>query len=97
LVGEVFCLEVDEDHSFIANGYASHNCVSWGAKHAIEYVQFPEMATGQRLTWTQVFSPYLWGMGRLAPDCGNNRLWRMDGSMGVWQAKAVMKYGTLGL
>jgi len=33
--GEVYCLEVEEDHSFIANGYAVHNCVSWGCSRAL--------------------------------------------------------------
>jgi hypothetical protein len=31
---DVYCLRVDEDHSFIANGYAVHNCVSWGQRNA---------------------------------------------------------------
>lgn len=73
------------------------DCVSWGAKHAIEFVQLYPMYSGERLVWEQQFSPYLWGMGRLAPDCGNNELGRQDGSVGAWQAKAVMEYGTLAM
>jgi hypothetical protein len=33
--GDVYCLEVEEDHSFIANGYAVHNCVGWGCSRAL--------------------------------------------------------------
>ena len=32
--GFVYCIEVEEDHSFLANGYAVHNCVSHGTKNA---------------------------------------------------------------
>jgi hypothetical protein len=32
--GFVYCIEVEEDHSFLANGYAVHNCVSHGCKNA---------------------------------------------------------------
>jgi hypothetical protein len=94
---EVYCLEVDGDSSFIANGYAVHNCVSFGCKNAIEYLQFFPLANGERQQWTMVFPPYLWGMGRLAPDCGNNRLGTEDGSVGAWQARAAMEYGSIPL
>lgn len=69
------------------------DCVSFGGKNAIEYVQFFPMANGQRLNWTMVFPPYLWGCGRIF--IGNNQLGREDGSLGVWQAKAVMQYGAI--
>ncbi len=32
--GTVYCLEVECDHAFIANGYAVHNCVSHGSRNA---------------------------------------------------------------
>lgn len=32
--GTVYCIEVDEDHAFIANGFGVHNCVSHGCKNA---------------------------------------------------------------
>jgi hypothetical protein len=89
----VYCLEVEEDHAFIANGYAVHNCVSFGAKNAIEYVQFLPMANGERLNWTMAFPPYLWGCGRIF--IGKNQLGRQDGSVGVWQAKACEQYGMI--
>lgn len=69
------------------------DCVSFGAKNAGEYVQFFPMANGQRDIWTMLFPPYLWGTGRIF--IGNNQLGRQDGSLGVWQAKAVQQFGVL--
>jgi len=52
--GDVYCLEVEEDHSFIANGYAVHNCVSHGAAHCLGaslaaeiYSNKPDEVTGK--------------------------------------------------
>jgi hypothetical protein len=69
------------------------DCVSFGAKNAIEYVQFVPMAKGERLKWTMAFPPYLWGCGRIF--IGKNQLGRQDGSVGVWQAEAVKQYGMI--
>ena len=32
--GKVYCIEVDQDHAFIANGFGVHNCVSHGSRGA---------------------------------------------------------------
>jgi hypothetical protein len=68
------------------------DCVSFGAKNAIEYVQFFPLVNGQRIKWTRVFPPYLYGAGRVF--IGGGRMWA-DGSVGSWQASAVQKYGTI--
>jgi len=34
--GDVYCIEVEDDHSFIANGYGVSNCVSWAIRTAID-------------------------------------------------------------
>lgn len=68
------------------------DCVSWGAKHALEYLQCCQIAMGNMETFKLLFSPYLYGIGRVFE--GGNRL-RGDGSLGIWQAKACMKYGTV--
>lgn len=70
------------------------DCVSWGAKHALEYLQCAQIAMGNMETLKLLFSPYLYGCGRVF--IGGNRLWG-DGSLGVWQAQACMKYGTVPL
>ena len=31
---DVYCLTVEEEHAFVANGYAVHNCVSWATATA---------------------------------------------------------------
>lgn len=72
---------------------ATGDCVGFSAKNAIEYVQFFPLAGGQRDTWTMVFPPFLWACGRLF--VGKNALGRQAGSIGAWQAKAVMEYGTI--
>jgi hypothetical protein len=53
--GFVYCIEVEEDHAFIANGYAVHNCVSHSTKNAalgsmvLEVVAGkPDEVTGKR-------------------------------------------------
>jgi hypothetical protein len=89
----VYCITTDGDHTIIANGIATCNCVSFGAKNASEYLQFFPIANGTRYVFTNIFPPYLWGCGRVF--VGNNELGTEDGSMGVWQAKAVMQYGVV--
>lgn len=69
------------------------DCVSFGGKNACEYVQYYPIAAGERSVWTRVFPPYLYGCGRVF--IGNGQMGRQDGSVGAWQAQAVMKYGTI--
>lgn len=71
------------------------DCVSWGCRNAICYIQFFPMANGHRAVWKDVFPPYLYGCGRIL--IGNNQLGSQDGSIGSWQAQACMKYGTIAL
>lgn len=93
-VGDVYCLEVEGDHSFVANGYAVHNCVSWGAKHAVEYLQCCDiLIRGESEKFRPVFSPYYYGTGRVY--VGKGQMGNQDGSLGSWMAAAVKKYGTL--
>lgn len=89
----VYCLEVENDHSFIANGFAVHNCVSFGAKNAIEYLICTEMLMkGDRETFKPIFPPYLYGTGRVFVGRGQIN---GDGSLGSWMADAVVQYGTI--
>lgn len=69
------------------------DCVSFGAKNACEYLQFYPIANGARNKWTQVFPPYLYGCGRVF--IGKGQMGWQDGSVGAWQAQAVMQYGTI--
>lgn len=71
------------------------DCVSFGMKNAIEYLQAVEIfLKGDREIWKPVFPPYLYGTGRVFS--GGGRLGcNSDGSLGSWMADAVIKYGVL--
>jgi hypothetical protein len=45
--GPVHCLGVELDHSFVANGYAVHNCVSHSTKNAALLTMCCDVAAGQ--------------------------------------------------
>ena len=69
------------------------DCVSFGAKNAIEYLQCAEIAAGQAEGFQPVFPPYLYATGRVL--AGGGRLRGRAGSLGSWQAAAVMEHGVL--
>lgn len=70
------------------------DCVSFGAKNAIEYLQCCEVLMGgERQKFEPVFPPYLYGTGRVY--VGRGQLGNDDGSLGSWMAEAVKKYGVL--
>lgn len=89
---DVYCLEVENDSSFIANGYAVHNCTSFGSKNAVEYLNIMQIIQGVISEFKYVFPPYIYGSSRVL--IGNSQLWG-DGSTGAWSASAVNKYGTI--
>ena len=90
---KVFCLEIEKDHSFIANGYAVHNCVSWGMKHASEYLSCCDiLVRGDAEEFHDIFAPYIYGISRY--QIGGGRIGG-DGSLGSWAAAGVMKYGVI--
>jgi hypothetical protein len=41
--GDVYCIGVEVDHAFIANGYAVHNCVSHGSRNARDITRAVEI------------------------------------------------------
>jgi hypothetical protein len=69
------------------------DCVSQGAANAVAYLQVVEI---NRLNdpekYRPVFQPYIYGVSRVL--IGNGRI-RGDGSVGVWAAEGVRKYGIL--
>jgi hypothetical protein len=68
------------------------DCVSFGGKNATEYVQFYPIVNGDANEFKNIFPPYLYGCGRVFIGKGQVN---GDGSLGVWQAKAVMEYGAI--
>lgn len=90
----VYCLEVEKDNSFIANGYAVHNCVSFGAASAIDHLACWEIARlKQPERFRKAFQPYIYGTSRV--QIGGGRLGNSDGSLGSWGAQAMLQYGIL--
>lgn len=69
------------------------DCVSFGAANAIMYIQCVPILNGVRQVYKPIFQPYLYGTGRV--QVGGTRLGLSDGSTGIWQATAVMKYGAI--
>ena len=86
----VYCLEVEDDHAFICNGYAIHNCVSFGYAHAIDYTNCFEIINGdleelKALTATE----FIYGYSRV--QIGNRALGNGDGSYGIWGARTIVE------
>lgn len=94
---EVFCLEVDEDHSFIVEGIVSKNCTSWGMELAATTL----MATQDRLGGGQFVAEAatepLYGGARV--ECaggkpgGSRPAGSQDGAVPAWCALFVKEYG----
>jgi hypothetical protein len=68
------------------------DCVAFGVKNAVEYLQCNEIARGPPQTFRSIYPPYVYGTSRV--QIGKGRL-RGDGSVGAWAAKAVQQYGVL--
>lgn len=72
------------------------DCVSWGAKHAMEYLAYvQEVLYGQPVDFRRIFAPYVYATSRCEPDTGNGQLGRSPGSTGAWAVTAMKKYGIL--
>lgn len=68
------------------------DCVSWGMKHAGELRQIIDVAAGQEEKFRPWYAPWIYAISR--NQIGGGRI-RGDGSVGVWAAEAVSKYGVL--
>src|SRR5579885_3071351 len=68
------------------------DCVSFGAAHAVDYLQCSEILLGERETYKTIFPPYIYGISRVQIGGGNIR---GDGSVGAWAAQGVIKFGVL--
>lgn len=71
------------------------DCVSFGAKNAIEYLICVQNVLGVAPSqFRPIYPPYLYGCGRVF--IGHGRINpNEDGSVGAWQAEAVQQYGTI--
>jgi len=72
------------------------DCVSMGAVQAGQYMQCYEIVKQyQEEEFKLWFPPFIYGVSRVHPDCGNGQLGRRAGSTGSWAAVAMKKYGVL--
>lgn len=70
------------------------DCVSMGATNAVNYLACMEIARlGERERYRPAFPPFIYGISRV--QVGGGRLGNSDGSLGIWAADAVRKYGVL--
>lgn len=69
------------------------DCVSWGAKHAVDYLQCVQIARGPPASdFHPSFAPYFYGVSRVL--IGERRI-TGDGSVGAWAAEGARRYGVL--
>jgi hypothetical protein len=70
------------------------DCVSFGAKNAIEYLICCEkLLKGDLGKFRNIFPPYLYGIGRIY--IGGGQLGDGDGSLGSWMADGVVRFGAI--
>lgn len=70
------------------------DCVSMGAANAVNYLAATEIAKlGDPEEYHPAFQPYIYGISRV--QIGGGRLGNSDGSLGVWAADGVRKFGVL--
>lgn len=97
--GKVYCLEVEDDHSFICDRIATHNCVSFGLKNAVEYLQASEiLIKNDNEEFKYVHPSYFYGISRyqIGYKKYKSNLYRSgDGSVGSWAFEGIQEYGTL--
>lgn len=69
------------------------DCVSWGARNAIQYVQCVQIVRdGQRAEFHEVYAPFIYGVSRVI--IGGGRL-KGDGSVGAWAAEGSTRVGII--
>lgn len=86
----------DDHHSFLAEGYVVHNCVSFGFALCIETLMAVEITLhNEPEEWPdkEIATEWIYGTSRVL--VGGGRLGNSDGSLGSWASKAVREHGTL--
>jgi hypothetical protein len=96
--GYVYCLEVDQDNSFLANGYAVHNCVSHGYGLGVDILTATQIIkrNAQQKWVAKAATEIIYGGGRveIAAQAYWMR-WSGDGMTGTVAAEFVKRYGIL--
>lgn len=71
------------------------DCVGKSSADCVDYLQVLQLGEVGRTDWHKTHPSFAWANGRVMPDIGNGQLGRQDGSLGIWQALAVKKYGII--
>lgn len=81
----------DAHHSFVADGFAVHNCVSFGAGHAVDLLQGVEIALGEPTEYRETHTEFIYATSReVAGILGGG-----DGSYGAAAVKAMQQIGVV--
>ena len=91
----VYCIEVQDDHAFIADRYAVHNCVSQGAAYAVDAVKAVDIVVNKdfELWVAETATEDIYAGSRV--QIGRGQIGRDDGSIGAWAARYVNEYGAV--
>lgn len=91
----VYCLEIEEDRSFIANGYSVHNCVAHAAGLSIDILTAVRiLMQNHSEKWVaKAATEIIYAGARI--EVGGGQLGYSDGSWGVWAGEFVRKWGVL--
>lgn len=89
---DVYCIEVEEDHSFIANGFAVHNCVSQGCAGAVDILKAISVIENGNEFGGLTSSEAIYGLAK--HEISHDQWKGMDGTSGASGAQAC-KFGTL--
>ena len=90
----VYCLEVDRDNSFLANGYAVHNCVSHAYGLGVDILTCVAIALfNKQERWIAPSATEVIYAGSRVEVGGGNL--RGDGSTGAWAAEFLRQWGAL--
>lgn len=81
----------DKHHSFLANGFAVHNCVSFGHAHANDLLQCIEIVLGEPTEYQETMTEWIYGESRKV----GHMLGPMDGSYGSAAIKAMTTVGVI--
>ncbi len=73
------------------------DCVSWGAAHAVDYLQAVQMVRGPpgEFQFKEAYPPYIYGVSRVLVGRKHGSNFRGDGSVGAYAAEGLRDYGVL--
>lgn len=71
------------------------DCVSWGAAHAVDYLQAVQIVRGEPDAFKEAYPPYIYGISRVQVGKKHGSNFRGDGSIGAYAAEGLRDFGCL--